>query len=123
MQHGHDDLRCADALLVHADRDTSAVILDGHGPVEVDGHPDVRTDSCEMLVHGVVDGFPDQVVKARAVVNIADVHAGPFAYGFETFEDGDVVRVVRVRRGNRDRGGIVDDLAHERPCSAGTADR
>ena len=40
----------------------------------------------EVLVDRVVDGLPDQVVQARAVVHIADVHARPLADRLETFE-------------------------------------
>ena len=45
----------------------------------------------EVLVDGVVDGLPDQVVQTRAVVHVADVHAGALAHGLEPLENGDVL--------------------------------
>ena len=39
-------------------------------------------------------------MQRRAIVNVADVHAGPLANGLQTLEDGDVAGVVvrRLRR-------------------------
>src|SRR5690606_31503533 len=65
VEHGHDDLGGADALLVLSDRDAAAVVGDGDGLVEVERDPDVAAVTGEVLVDGVVDGFPDEVVQTR----------------------------------------------------------
>ena len=48
----------------------------------------------ERLVDRVVDDLVDHVVQTRAVIGVADVHAGPLANGFETLEDLDALFVV-----------------------------
>ncbi len=58
----------------------------------------------EMLVDGVVDRFPHQVVKARAIVHIADVHTRPLAHRFKAFERGDAAGIVSGIVGRRLRG-------------------
>jgi hypothetical protein len=55
--------------------------------VERDG--DVVGVAVEVLVNGVVDDLPDEVVQALAV-HAADVHRRAFADRLEAFEDGDV---------------------------------
>ena len=58
----------------------------------------------EVLVDRVVDDLPDEVVQARAVVHVADVHARALADGLEALEDGDAVLVV-AGRGDDGFGG------------------
>ena len=52
----------------------------------------------ERLVDGVVDDLVDHVVQARAVVGVADIHAGPLAHRIEALEDLDGFRAVIGRR-------------------------
>jgi hypothetical protein len=61
------------------------------------------TPGRQRLVKGVGDGFIDSVVRARAVVGIAYIHAGPLAHGVEALEDLDAVRPII--------GGIRHSLA------------
>jgi len=54
-----------------------------------------------VLVDAVVDDFPDQMMQARAVVHIADVHAGTFSHRFQTLEDLDgTLSVLRRHAGS-----------------------
>jgi hypothetical protein len=53
--------------------------------VERDG--DVRRVAIHGFVDGVVEDLPDEVVKPGAP-DAADVHAGPFPYRLQAFEDG-----------------------------------
>jgi hypothetical protein len=50
--------------------------------------------SCEMLVDGVVDGLPHEMVKSRTIMHISDVHTGTFAHGFQPLEGSDALRIV-----------------------------
>jgi hypothetical protein len=43
-------------------------------------------ETCKMFVDGVVDHFPDAVMKCRTVVRVAKVHSRSFSYGFKPFE-------------------------------------
>src|SRR5262249_15356581 len=54
----------------------------------------------EVLVDGVVDDLPHEVVQPLAV-DAADVHRRPLADGLKPFEDGDVLGGVLVQRGHR----------------------
>src|SRR5206468_2664154 len=65
-------------------RNATAVVLDGHRVVEVDDNIDPRAVSREMLVDRVVDDLVHEVMQTRAVIGIADVHAGALANTFET---------------------------------------
>ena len=69
----------------------------------MDGDDDVVAMASQGLVDGVVDHLEDQVVQARAVRRVTDVHAGPLAYGFQAFQDLDAAFAVSGR-GFRARG-------------------
>src|SRR5262249_46328887 len=87
-----DDLGRRHALLgVDVDRDAAAVVAHGDRAVMVEHHVDLAAVAGERLVDRVVDDLVDHVVQARAVVGVADVHAGPFAHGVEPAQDLDRV--------------------------------
>ncbi len=48
----------------------------------------------QRLVDGIVDDLVDHVVQARAVIGVADIHAGALADGVEALEHLDGVRAV-----------------------------
>jgi hypothetical protein len=50
----------------------------------------------QRLVDRVVDDLENHVMKARAVIGVADVHAGPFADGLEALQHLDFGGVVGV---------------------------
>ena len=84
VQHGHDDLRCRDALFaVDVDRNTTAVVGDRHGFIRVNGHHDAIAISRKRFVDRVIHHFENHVVQSAAVVGIADVHSGPLTNGVE----------------------------------------
>ena len=99
MEHRHHDLGRADALGVHADRDAAAVVFDRDRAVEVDDDLDALAVARQVLVDAVVDRFPHQVVQARAIVDVADVHARAFANRLEALENRDVLGTVRLGAG------------------------
>ncbi len=81
MQPRHDHFRRRDSfLLVYVDRDAPAVVGDGDRAVGVHLHAYRVAVSAESFVDGIVDGLVDHVVQARAVIGVADVHAGPLAH-------------------------------------------
>jgi hypothetical protein len=120
VEDRHDDLGGADLAAellrlfgVNARRDAATVVLHGDGSVEVDRHVELGAEPREVLVYAVVDDLPNEVVQARAVVHIADVHARPFANCLEPLEDRDAFAVVTAR-GRRDglRGRRRIDVRH-----------
>ena len=112
MQHGHDELGRRTVLdRVDADRDAAAVVLDGDRVVEVNDDVDARAVAREVLVDRVVDDLVDEVMQARAVIGVADVHAGALADAFEALQDAD--RAVVVRR-PRKSANLLWDLPFRR---------
>jgi hypothetical protein len=48
----------------------------------------------QRLVDAVVDDLVDHVVQARAVVGVADIHAGPLAHGLQPLENLDGIGAI-----------------------------
>jgi hypothetical protein len=95
VQLGHDDLGRRHALfLVDLDRDAAAVVADRHARVRVDLHAHRRGMTGQRLVDAVVHDLVDHVVQARAVVGVADVHAGALAHRLQALENLDGIRAV-----------------------------
>ncbi len=92
VQFGEGDFgrRALGLVLVvhlHARGDAAAVVDDGQGAIGMDGDQDVVAVAGQGFVDGVVHHFEDQVVQARAIGGVADVHAGALAHGLQAFED------------------------------------
>ena len=105
MQLGHDDFGRGHALaLVDVGGDAAAVVGDRAGAIGVERHRHAVGMAGERLVDGVVHHLIDHVVQARAVIGVADVHAGALAHGVQSLQDLDrtprrscaVAGVVRV---------------------------
>ena len=95
VQDGHDDFGGGAAFFgVDAGGDAAPVVFDGDGFVGVDGHGDVVAVAGQRFVNGVVEHFEHHVVQAGAVLGVADIHAGAFAHGLQSFEDLDAVGAV-----------------------------
>ena len=97
MELGHDDLGCRDALFgVDSGRDATAVVLDRDRTVRVQLDQDAVAMAGQRFVDRIVADLEHHVVKAGAVVGIANVHAGPFAHGIEALEDLDAVGAIFI---------------------------
>jgi hypothetical protein len=77
------------------DGDTSTVILDGAGAIEMEGDGNIFTITGEGFIDGIVDDFENAVVKAP-LEGIADVHIGAFADAFEALEFLNFRRIVDI---------------------------
>ena len=101
VELGHDDLGRRDPLLlVNTGRNAAPVVGDGAGAVGVEGHRHEFRVAGQRFVDGVVDDLVDHVVKAGAVVGVADIHARPLAHRLEPTQHLDRIRPVAV-------GGIL----------------
>src|SRR5690606_33143199 len=94
MKHGHHDLDCAHAFIMHSHRNTAAIVSHRHRTIVVDGDVYQRAEACQMLVDRVVDDFPDEVVQCGAVMDVTDVHARTLPDGFKPFENLNVFGAV-----------------------------
>jgi hypothetical protein len=83
---------------MNAGRDTTAVVRDRAGAVGVERHRNLGGVPGQRLVDCVVDDLVDHVVQARPIVGVADVHAGPLAYGIKAFQNLDRLRTIRIGR-------------------------
>ena len=88
VQLRHHHLGGRDALLgVDAGGDAAAVVAHRAGAVRVERDDDLGGEAGQRLVDGVVDHLVDHVVQARAVIGVADVHAGALAHRVQTLQD------------------------------------
>ena len=88
MKLGHDDLGGGDAfLLMDGGGDAAPVIGDRYRAVAVEHHFDLVAMAGQRLVDGIVDHLIDHMVKARSVIGVADIHAGPLAHGVEAAQN------------------------------------
>jgi hypothetical protein len=99
VQLGHDDLGRRDALLlVDAHGDAAPVVGDRDAVIGVKRDRDGVRVARQRLVDAVVDDLVDHVVQARAVIGVADIHAGPLAYSLQALENLDGIRAVFAGR-------------------------
>ena len=97
VELGHDDLGRRDAFLaVDACRDAAAVIFDRDRPVGVQLDDDPVAVARQRLVDRIVGNLEHHMVEARAVIGVADVHAGALAHCVEALENLDALGVVSV---------------------------
>ena len=76
----------------------AAVINNAHGVVHVNCDEDIFGIAGHGFVDGIVHHLIDEMVQTGAVGDVADIHAGAFPYGFQTFKDFDVGLVISGRR-------------------------
>ncbi len=117
MQHSEDHLGCRYALfLVDIDRNTTTIVENGNRAVTVQGHHHPIAMSGQGFVDGVIDHLEHHVMQSSAVMNIADVHAGSLADGFQTAQYGDAAGIVLIA--GTGGGGFV---AHRRSVAGAGA--
>ncbi len=96
VQPGEHQLDAAQpGLAVDVGRDAAPVVGDLDTAVGVQRDHDLRGVPRDALVGGVVDDLGEEMVDP-ATVGGPDVHAGPLAHRFETFEVREVVGPVEV---------------------------
>ena len=100
MQLGHDNFGGADAFfLVNAGGDAAAIVAHGAGAIGVELHVNAVGMPGQGLVHRIVHHFIDHVVQARAVIGIADIHAGALAHRIQALQHLDAVGAIFVHIG------------------------
>ena len=85
------------SLLVNVGGNAAAIVAHGAGAVGIERHVDAVGMAGQRLVDGIVDDFIDHVMQARAVIGVADIHAGPLAHGIEALQHLDAVGAIFVR--------------------------
>ena len=72
----------------------AAVVGDGAGAIGIEGYGYAVRKPAQDLIDGVVDNFIDHVVEARAIVGVADIHAGALAHRIKAFEHLDGIGII-----------------------------
>ena len=102
VKHREHDLCRRSTARVLIRRDTTPVVDDRDGSVDVNRDVDLVTETRERFVDRVVDDFVDKVMQSRRPGR-SDVHRGPLTDRFEAFENLYFVRAVvlvdLIRRG------------------------
>ena len=84
VKNRHDDFGGRAPLLrVHVHRNATPIVGDRHRFVGMNRDRNRAAVARQRLVDRVVDNLENHVVQARAIVGIADVHAGPLANGLK----------------------------------------
>jgi hypothetical protein len=97
VELGHDHFGRRDALLgMDAGGNAAPVVFDRDRAIGVQFDQHQVAMPGQRLVDGVVRHFEHHVVQARAVVGIADVHAGALAHRVQALEDLDRVGAIGV---------------------------
>ena len=109
MQLGHDDFkrRLVLEFRVRIDRNAPAIVGDGDIPFSVKLDIDEGGVAGHRLVHGIVDGFGEQMVH-RLLVGAANIHARPHPDGLKAFQNDDVGGGVALGGGLRSCGGSFE---------------
>ena len=94
VQHRqHDRDRRKPQLFVQLDRDTATVVAHRDDIAGQNLHVDIRAETGERFVDGIVDDLVHQVVKPPRACR-ADVHAGTLAHRFQTLQNLDLLGAV-----------------------------
>ncbi len=87
MKLGHDHFGGGNTFfLMDAGGDAAAIVAHGAGAVGIEHDIDAVGVAGQGLVHRIVHHFIDHVVQARAVIGVADIHAGALAHRIQAFE-------------------------------------
>ena len=96
MKDGQDGFKGALPVLFHeVYRDSTTIIDDRAGTVNIDAYPDMVAKPREGLVNRIIHDLVDEVVET-ACIGASDIHGRTFAYRCEPFKNGDVGCIVRV---------------------------
>ena len=63
-------------------------------PSAIQDHVDAVGMAGQRLVDGIVHDLIDHVMQARAVIGVADIHAGALAHGIQALQHLDAVGVI-----------------------------
>jgi len=97
MQLGHDDLCRRNAFgRVQFGGDAATIIRHGDGSITIQGDLDDIAMTRQRLVNRIVDDFIDHMMQPGAVIGVPDIHARPFAHGFQALQDLDGVCAIGV---------------------------
>ena len=103
MQNGEYDFHRVHArLVIDTCRNTAPVIRNRNGFIFIDGHFDVRAETGQRFIDGVIHNFIDQMVESSGRSR-ADIHTGTLSDCFQTFQNLNIIGCIVA-----DLGGIFN---------------
>ena len=90
VQDGHNNFNGRFADLMHFNRNPAPIIDDGDAVIFSDFNKDMVTVTGQGLIDRVIDDFINQMMEPTGT-DTADIHAWPFANGFEALQDLDLL--------------------------------
>jgi hypothetical protein len=107
MQDGHHDLgRRTPLFWMDFHRNAAAVVHHADRAIIMDGDFDMVAIARQGFVDRVVDHLENHMMQTRAVIRVADVHAGTFADRLKPFQDFDAAGIVGfIHGGSQDPCG------------------
>ena len=93
MQGRQDDTLRGHTLLVHPDRDTTAIIAHGTCAIRGQRHPYISAVSCQMLIDRVIYDLVDQVIETT-LSHRTDVHTRSHTDRLQPLEDRNTRRII-----------------------------
>ena len=94
---GHDHFGSRNAFFfMNAGGDAAAIVAHGAGTVRIEDHIHPVGIAGQRFVDRIVHDLMHHVVQARAIIGIADIHAGAFAHGIEALQDLDGIGAIFV---------------------------
>ena len=118
VQLGHDDFGGGHAFFgVHLGGNAAAIVAHGNRPIRIEGDVHRVAMAGQRFVDGVVHHLIDHVMKPRAVIGVADIHARTLAHGIKALEDLDAVGAIFIRV----RGFVAHGLVFHSSVNGGNA--
>jgi len=94
MQNGKYNLNCRNScFVVDTHRNSPTIIYNCNGVVWVDAYLDLCTISCQSFIYRIIYNLINQVMKSSDG-SAANVHTRSFSYGFQSFQNLNLVRSV-----------------------------
>lgn len=90
VQDGHNNFNGRFADLMHFNRNPAPIIDNGDAVIFSDFNKDMVTVTGQGLIDRVIDDFINQMMEPTGT-DTADIHAWPFANGFEALQDLDLL--------------------------------
>jgi hypothetical protein len=101
VELGHDHFGGGNALFgMDAGGDAAPVVFDRDRAVGIEFDQHQIAMPGQRLVDGIVRHFEHHVVQARAIIGVADIHAGALAHGIKALEDLDLIGAIGIGVGN-----------------------
>ena len=95
MKDRENNFECGLAcFVIYSHGNTAAVILYSYGIIRMDRDFNMRAETCECFIYGVIDDLIYKVMKTSRRCR-AYIHTGTFSYSLKSFEDLNIIcRVI-----------------------------